>query len=285
MDLRDRVIWLTGASSGIGEALAHALHREGARLILSSRDVDRLRRVKGACVLDAPVEVLPLDLSRSDTLPAAAGRAERLFGPVEVMIHNAGVAQRARAVETREEVERRIMETNYFGAVILTKALLPGMLERGRGHLVVVTSLTGLFGLPLLSTYAASKHALHGYFESLRAEVRRAGVRVTIVVPGIVRTEITRRALTATGEPAGKELAVQRRGMDPERCARRIVKAVRKEREVALVGGPEIWAVHLNRWFPGLFRRLIRNHPLRRLRRLTGLGRRPGSDRDRDRGA
>jgi dehydrogenase/reductase SDR family member 7B len=252
------VVWITGASSGIGAALAREWARRGARVILSARDEERLARVKGACRDPERHMVLRLDLERPDTFPDAVAAVLGACGRVDVMVHNGGISQRSRAEDTGLAVDRRVMEIDYFGTVALTKALLPAMLERGAGRFVVVSSLVGKIGTPLRSGYSAAKHALHGFFESLRAEVHGRGVRVTMVCPGFIRTEVSIHALTADGSEQGSMDRAQERGMSPEACARRVVRAVEAGRAEVLVGGKEVWAVRLARFFPGLYRRLIR---------------------------
>lgn len=252
------VVWITGASSGIGAALAREWAGRGARVILSARDEERLEAVRGECEEPARHRVLPLDLERPDTFADAVATVLDACGRVDVMVHNGGISQRSRAEDTRLAVDRRVMEIDYFGTVGLTKALLPSMLDRGSGRFVVVSSLVGKIGTPLRSGYSAAKHALHGFFESLRAEVHDRGVRVTLVCPGFIRTEVSIHALTADGSEQGSMDRAQERGMSPEACARRIVRAVEAGRAEVLVGGKEVWAVRLARFFPGLYRRLIR---------------------------
>lgn len=262
------MVWITGASSGIGRALAHAFGAAGARLLLSGRDRARLEAVSRECPRPSEVRVLPFDIAALDELPRMAQEAERAWGHVDVMVHNAGVALRARVQDAPMALDAQVMATNYFGAVALTKALLPSMLARGAGHFVVISSLSGRYGIPQLSAYSASKHALHGFFESLRAEAHEKGIRVTLVVPGIVRTPILERALTASGAPYGRFPEEYRQGMDPEVCAAKILCAVARGREEVLVGRSEVATVYLKRLFPTLLSRLIRSHPLRFRRRL-----------------
>lgn len=252
------VVWITGASSGIGEALVHALDRRGARLVLSSRREDALRRVRDACHHPDRHLVVPLDLADPESLREAARRVLEDCGAVDVMLHNGGLSQRGLAEDTELAVDRRILEVDYLGTVALTKALLPSMLERRRGRFVVVSSLVGKIGTPLRSGYSAAKHALHGFFETLRAEVHDRGVRVTLVCPGFIRTRVSFNALTADGTPQGTMDRAQARGMSAEACAAKIVRAVDRGRDEVLIGGKEVWAVRLARLFPGLFRRLIR---------------------------
>lgn len=272
--LNGKVVWLTGASSGIGEALAPLLSARGARLILSARGVEALERVRLACV--GEVTVLPLDLADAASLPAAAEHAWARLGGIDVVIHNAGQAHRDLASVTSVEVDRHLMEVNYFGPVALTKAVLPRMLERRGGQLVVISSLSGIFGVPRLSAYAAAKHALHGFFESLRAETHARGLRISMIVPGFVKTPITVNALTGDGQRHGKMDAVQAEGISAEACAAQVLRAVEAGREEALIGRGEMVGVWLSRWVPGLWRAVMRNHPIKTLRRaLEWAGLRP----------
>ncbi|MDX1545835.1 MAG: SDR family oxidoreductase [Rhodothermales bacterium] len=258
MTFDNRIVWITGASSGIGAALARAWAEQGAHLVLSARRHEALHAVRDACAHPERHLVLPLDLTAPETFQDAARQVLGRYGQIDVLVHNGGISQRSPAAETAIEVDRRIMEVNFFGAVALTKAVLPSMLERGRGHLVVISSLVGKFGTPMRSAYAASKHALHGFFGSLRAEVHDAGLRVTIVCPGYVRTDVSRNALRGDGTRHGRMDANQEHGLNPDRCAHRILRAVAKERAEVVIAGTEGLAVYLNRFFPGLFRRVVR---------------------------
>jgi short-subunit dehydrogenase len=266
-----KVVWITGASSGIGKSLALAFHRAGAKLILSARRTNALDEVRRECGAGADVRVLPLDLSDLEELPGRVETALGYFGHVDCMVHNAGVALRDTAIHTDLDVDQRIMATNFFGPVTITKALLPPMLQRGGGQFVVVGSLSGKYGGPLLSSYAASKHALHGFFESLRAEVHSNNIRITFVIPGFIRTPIATQALTGDGSTFGRTLDVHERGMDPDECAERILRATERGKRETLVGGLEVYSVAMHRFFPGTFETLIRNHPVKRLNWLRRL--------------
>lgn len=265
-----KVVWITGASSGIGRALALAFARAGARLILSARRLEALEQVRAACGESVEVLLLPFDLADLPALPAQVAAALERFGAVDIMVHNAGVAVRDRAVNTSLEVHERILRTDYLGPVVLTGALLPSMLARGSGQFVVISSLSGKYGGPQLSAYAAAKHALHGYFESLRAEEHDRGIVVTLIIPGFIRTEITAHALTGSGGRYGKVLQIYRHAMAPDRCAGRILRAVARRRQEALVGGVEVWTVYLKRWFPRALSVVVRSHPVRLRNRLLG---------------
>ena len=258
MDLSNRLVWITGASSGIGEALAYELAGRGARLVLSSRREEELERVRAACEHPEHHDIVPLDLADPESLEAAARAVLERHGHVDFMVHNGGISQRSLAREADMGVVRRLMEVDYFGTVALTKALLPSMRQRGEGRFVVVTSLVGKVGTPLRSGYSAAKHALHGYFESLRAEEHESGVRVTMVCPGFIRTRVTYNALTADGTPQDSMDRAQENGMSPEECATKIARAMEKERAEVLVGGWERVAVLAWRFCPPLYRFLIR---------------------------
>jgi dehydrogenase/reductase SDR family protein 7B len=258
----DKKVWITGASSGIGAAVARELAERGAHLVLSARRVAELRKVQEDCQKHTVrVELLPLDLTDQGHLRHAATQGLARFGPVDILIHCAGVSQRSLACETIAEVDRAIMELNYFGTVELTRVVLPSMLARGSGHLVVVTSVAGKVGSPLRSSYSASKHALHGYFDCLRAEVFASGLHVTTVCPGYIDTEITRHSFVGNGERYGRVDALLSRGMPVQECARRIVDGVARRRpEFVVSRAKERAAVTLRRFLPGLFFRIVRNH-------------------------
>ncbi|MEQ8302450.1 MAG: SDR family oxidoreductase [Cyclobacteriaceae bacterium] len=263
--LKNQVVWLTGASSGIGEGLAYELINKGAKIILSARRKEELEKVKGNCPerLQANIKILPLDLSQKDTLKLSAQAAIQAFGRVNVLINNGGISQRSFAKDTTLEVDRQLMEVNYFGTIALTKYLLPHFLEQKKGHYVVVTSLTGKFGSPYRSGYAAAKHALHGFFDSLRAEVWKNKILVTIVAPGFIQTSISYSALRGDGKPLKQMDDAQAKGMPIKKCAKAIVKAIEKEKREVYVGGRETFGIYIKRFFPGLFSRIIRKAKVR----------------------
>ncbi|NBC05487.1 MAG: SDR family NAD(P)-dependent oxidoreductase, partial [Bacteroidetes bacterium] len=201
MDLPKKVVWITGASSGIGEALAYEFNKKGAYVILSARRIEELERVKENCDNEEEtVRILPLDLTEQPSFPEKVEEAKTFFGTVDMLINNGGVSQRAYAVNSTMESVRRLMEVNFFGSVALTKALLPTFVNQRSGHIVVISSVMGKLGTKYRSAYAASKHALHGWFDCLRQEVYDDNIDVTLVCPGYIKTNITYNALTAEGE-------------------------------------------------------------------------------------
>lgn len=254
----DRVVWITGASSGIGAALAEAFAREGAKLVLSARRRTELEQVAAKC--GGEPFVLPLDLAQQDTFPSLVDAVLQRFGRVDIVVHNGGVSQRSRVQETRLDVDRRIMEINYFGAVALTKALLPAMEKEKSGHFVVVSSVMGKIGTPQRSAYAASKHALHGFFDCLRAEVADGGLFVTLICPGYIRTEVSKNALTGDGSHKN-ELDDDIAGGHPaDLTAQQILDAVNAKKSEVYVGalGKERLALWLKRFLPGVLEGMVR---------------------------
>ena len=255
----NQIVWVTGASSGIGKACAESWARRGATVVLSARKAETLHAVASPLRDNgADVHVVTLDLSDSDSLQAVAQHVEEKIGPVDVMVHCGGISQRSKAIETDLDVDRRVMEIDYFGTLALTKALLPGMVKRGRGHFVVVTSLMGLFSSPLRSGYCGAKHALHGFFESLRAEHHDDGLKVTMVCPGFIRTNISLNAVVGDGSQQGTMDAKTGAGMTAEQCAERMVKAVERNKAEVLIGRYEILAAYIKRLSPALLRRIVR---------------------------
>ncbi|MBZ4372529.1 SDR family oxidoreductase [Corallococcus sp. AS-1-6] len=254
-----QVIWITGASSGIGAALAEAFASEGARLVLSARRRAELEQVAARCSTEA--FVLPLNLEEPETFPAHVEAALLRFGHIDVVVHNGGISQRSLAQETRLDVDRRIMDVNYFGAVALTKALLPSMVKRKAGHFVVVSSVMGKVGTPQRSAYAASKHALHGFFDCLRAEIADDGLFVTLVCPGYIQTDVSKNALTGDGSPKNEVGSDIAKGHPADLTARQILNAVSKKTSETYVGafGKELLALLLKRFLPGVLEGLVRN--------------------------
>ncbi len=253
-----KVIWISGASSGIGEAIALDLASRGALLVLSARRQEVLESVRRKCENPEKHLVLPLDMLESARFPAAVEAVNQHFGKIDIQIHCAGISQRAAAVETDLKVDRHLIELNYLGPVALTKQVLSQMLARGEGHIVVISSLLGKFSIPLRSAYAGSKHALHGFFDALRAEVEPRGISITIVCPGFIRTNASFNALEGDGKPHNKMDSEIDHGLAPELCAQRIIQAIERRRREVYVGGKEVLGVYFSRFAPRLFRRFIR---------------------------
>lgn len=254
---QNKRVWITGATSGIGEALALAFHQAGAKLILSARREDELKRVQTACGGEPATRILPMDVTHANEQPGKAREALRMFDGIDILVLNAGVSQRSLVKDTSMEVYRSIMETNFFGPIGLTQAVLPSMLENKNGHIVVISSLVGKFSTPLRSGYSASKHSLHGFYDSLRAETARQGIKVTLVCPGFIQTNVSVNAFKGDGTRHGKMDSGIAKGMTAERCAGKILKGVARHKQEFYVGGWDRYTVYLKRFFPGLFARMI----------------------------
>lgn len=253
--------WITGASSGIGEALAVACAREGHCLVLSARREAELERVERRCMqqgLDAEqVLVLPLDVTDDKSMAAAVERVMATFGRIDLLINNAGISQRSLFVDTDMSVYRRILDVDVLGQIALTKAVLPVMLEQAGGHIAVTSSVAGKIGVPYRTGYCAAKHAVIGFFDSLRAELDGTGIKVSTILPGFVRTNISQAAVTGNGSPFGRIDENIAKGMDPDRCAAEILQGLKKGKPEITVGhGKEMHTLWLKRFFPGLVLRM-----------------------------
>ncbi len=257
--LQGKVVWVTGASSGIGEALVHACAEAGAKVVLSARRASELERVALDCGDAAETLVVPMDITDGAARADGYAKALERFGQVDVLINNAGVSQRGKALETNIDTLRRLMEIDFFAPAELTRLVVPEMVARKSGHIVCVTSMLGVFGTPWRSGYAAAKHALHGWCESLRAEVAADGVVITVACPGFVRTGISAHALTPDGSPLGASDRDPMKGLSPEACANGIVKAIRRNAVEVYVARPkEKLAGFVKRASPAAFARIIR---------------------------
>lgn len=255
----NKVFWITGASSGIGEALAILLLQQGAKVILSSRRKDELQRV--ALSSQAPSEnyfLLPLDLEQHHLAKQWTEQALSKFQRIDVLINNGGISQRSYSADTLPEVERKLFEVNYFAQVSIAKAILPIFKIQGTGKYIVVSSIAGLFGFYSRSTYSAAKHALHGYFDTLRLEEEPNGISVLLVCPGKVRTNVSNNALLSDGNSHNQLDESHVHAMSAERCAKLILQAHQSGKEQVLIGGKELLMVYIKRYLPFVFSKLIR---------------------------
>ena len=261
MNWKNKVIWITGASSGIGKALADQFAKKGAKLILSSRNSAALVSLKQTSgIEDGDCLILPMDLSQYQNVHSHVEQVISRFGTIDLLINNAGISQRSLVAETDLSVDEAIFDLNFFGVIALTKAVLPFMIEQQRGHIAVTSSIVGKLSTPLRSSYSASKHALHGYFEALRAEVYDQGIHITMVCPGYIQTEISKNALNGDGSKHGVIDAGQASGMSAAECAVRYIKAIEQQKaEKVIAGTKEKLGLWMNRFTPSLFRRFIRN--------------------------
>jgi len=259
MYFNNKIIWITGASSGIGKALAIALSKRNAKLILSSRNEVELQKVKELCENKNDIQILPIDLEDYTHLIEKTAQALTFFGGIDILFNNGGISQRSLAKDTSIDVDKRIMDINYLGTIALTKALLPHFIEKNSGHFVVTTSIVGKVATPLRSSYSASKHALHGFFDSLRAEVYQNNIKVTLACPGFVQTNVSLNALTGDGSPQNKMDVATNNGLTSEDFVIQLLKAVKNKKQEVYIGGfKEKLGVYTKRFFPKLLSVMIR---------------------------
>ncbi len=259
MSFENKVVWITGASSGIGEALVYAFASRGARVVLSARNEASLKQVQQKSRLNVENSlILPMDLSHMENVEELTKAVTTKFGRIDILVNNGGISQRAYAKDTPLEIDRRLFEVNFFGTIALTKSVLPVFLKQKSGQYIIISSISGKFGFFLRSTYAASKHALHGFFESLRLEIFKENVRVLIVCPGKIQTNISLHALRGDGSTHNKMDQSQEQGIPAVQCAEQIIKALQQGKEEVFIGGKELRAVWVKRFFPSLFSKLIR---------------------------
>lgn len=260
MNYKDKTVWITGASSGIGAELAKLFAREGARVIISSHEAEELEGVrKDLETVSKDIHTVVFNLGNPEEVAKTAQVVLEKFGRVDVLMNNGGISTRSMAMDTSLEIDRRIMEIDYFSGVILSKALLPKMIENGYGHIGVTSSISGKFGWPERSAYAAAKHALFGFYKSLWAENKDKGIRVTIFSPGRVRTNISLHALDKDGNPQGVMDPGQDKGITPEDCARKMIRAMKKNRKDVLIGSSELAMVWIHKYCKPLYHKMVGN--------------------------
>lgn len=235
--MENKIVWITGASSGNESAL---------------------EKVKNECAFPDRIKILPLDLQDLDSLAKKAEEAWNCFGTVDILINNGGISQRSLTLETNLETEQRIMKIDFWGTTVLSKAILPKMIANNGGQIVCVTSLVGKFGTKYRSAYSAAKHALHGYFDSLRSEVYDKNIWITIVCPGFIKTNISVNAMTADGSAQGTMDEAQAKGMSADEFAGKMYHAILHKKEEVYIGGKEVYGVYIKRFFPKLFSKIVR---------------------------
>ncbi|MFV8378534.1 SDR family oxidoreductase [Flavobacterium sp. LB3R33] len=254
--INSKIVWITGASSGIGEALAYELATRNCKLILSARNIKALEVVKSKCST-AEVVILPFDLSDFDNAKNQVDNAIAAFGKIDILVNNGGVSQRSLIADTDFEVDKKLIEVDYLGTVALTKALLPHFIKNKKGHFVTVTSLMGKFGSPYRSGYCGAKHALHGFFDVLRMEHQKDNINVTLICPGFIQTNVAKNALTADGSKQNTDDEATLNGMPVIIFVKKLIKAVESNTFEAYIGGKEVLGVYLKRFFPKLLHRFV----------------------------
>ncbi len=259
VDWRNQTVWITGASSGIGEALAIAFAERGANLVLSARRREELERVADACrPLGGKAFVLPLDVTDHSSMPNALAAVQAQYGSVDLLINNAGISQRSTALDTELSTYQTIFDVDVIGQIALTKTVLPLMVSQGRGHIAVTASVAGKMGVPFRTGYCAAKHAVMGFFDALRAEVAHQNINVSTIVPGFIKTNISVNAVAGDGskfEGADRDISG---GMSAKACADVVIKGLsHKVDEIPVGNGTEMHALWIKRFFPKLLNKLL----------------------------
>ncbi|EAT12928.1 SDR family oxidoreductase [Bermanella marisrubri] len=263
------VIWITGASSGIGEALAKYYARQTSHspyLVLSARREAELNRVKDECIkLGLKAEhilVLPLDVLDTESMPSKVDVVLAAFGQIDMLINNAGISQRSLCLDTDLDVYKKLLDVDVLGQIALTKAVLPHMVERKSGHIAVTSSVAGKVGVKWRTGYCAAKHAVMGFFDALRAEVTQYGIQVSTITPGFIKTDVSKNAVSGNGEAFGQDDDDIKNGMDVDNCASIIARQLAKGKKEIVVGeGLSVLAVTLKRFFPELVFKMVAKRP------------------------
>lgn len=256
---KNKIIWITGASSGIGRGLVKVLSKYPVTLIISSRREQELDNLLIELKNNpAKIQVLAFDLLSLNDFEKHTLSIIEKFGRIDILFNNGGISQRSLVVETPLEIDRKLMEVNYFSNILLAKCVLPYMIAQGGGTIAVTSSISGKFGYFLRSGYSASKHALHGFYESLYLENFSNGINVTMICPGSIDTSISQNAINKDGYSTALIEERLKKGMASEVCAQQIVKAVANNRREVLIGRTEIISVYIKKYFPALFWKLIK---------------------------
>jgi len=266
--LEDKVVLVTGASSGLGEVLAVEFYKVGCKVILASRRLEELEKVKSRllnlrsddALPEHPPMIIEMDLANLETIPAKAKEALKFYGRIDILVNNAGISYRGDILHTAVDVDIKVMVVNYFGQVALTKALLPSMIANNFGHIVAIGSIQGKIALPYRSAYTASKHALQAFFDSLRSELYSTDIHVTVVNPGYLKTNLSINAMTGDGSQYGIMDKLTASGMEPAVAAKHIVEAiVLEEKEVYLSKLIPMLAVYLRFVCPSAYFSIMKN--------------------------
>lgn len=259
--IQNSVVVITGATSGLGRECARVFYAAGAKLVLCGRNKEALEELTEELMASpvakgekhTPCKVV-FDLTDLEAIAESAAEILDCFGSVDVLINNAGISYRGDIIDTSIDVDKKVMDTNYFGPVALTKALLPSMVTRRKGHIVAISSIQGKISIPFRSSYAASKHATQAFFDCLRAEMEQYGIGVTVVSPGYIHTNLSLNAITANGSKYGVMDKNTAEGQSPREVAQDVLTAVEeKKKDVVLATVAPSLAVYLRTLAPGFF--------------------------------
>jgi len=251
------IIWITGASSGIGKELCHQYNKKGYNLIISARNSAGLQKVRETSDHPENIRILELDLGNHTGMENTVQSALGFWGTIDILINNAGVSQRSLILETDFQVYKTLIDVNYLGTVALTKALLPHFISRKKGQYVVVSSLMGKFSSPYRSGYCGAKHALHGFFDALRMEHEKDGVAVTMVCPGFVQTNVAKNALISDGTHQNTEDKATQNGLPVSVFCRKMIRAIAQKKFEVYIAGKEKKGIYVKRFFPKLLHKLV----------------------------
>lgn len=254
---KDKIVWITGASSGIGEALAKHINAVGGIVLLSARTKENLERTQQVLSQPERSYIFPMDVCHQDEVNNTYQTIISTFHKVDILIQNAGVSQRSKIIDTAYHVYEKLIQMNYLSLVYLTKLILPDMIKNQGGQIIVISSLAGKVGAPMRSGYSASKHALHGFFDCLRVEHEKDNIKVNIMCPGYTKTKIAHNALNASGEKNNTEDEEINQGMEPADLAMKICRAAAYNKHESYFGGKEVNSVLLKKLFPGLLHRIL----------------------------
>lgn len=258
MEFKGKTALITGAASGIGEAISYQLAKRGTNVILTGLGPEALDKVKNKCITEYGVkaESMEINLADTSTLDNLFDFVNSLHVNIDIFLLNAGISQRAKVFETDFSVDKKIMDIDYFGSVYLIKKFKDMLMASKYTAIGVTVSISGLFGYPLRSAYCASKHALFGFFESL--ELENPNLHVTFMIPGRVNTQISKSAMLGNGEKYDKMDPGQAHGIDVNKCAEKAVKAIAKGKHRKLLGSTELLMVYIHKYFLGLYYKLAR---------------------------
>lgn len=257
IDFKGKTVLITGGGSGIGEAMAYEYAKKGANVILTGRRIETLEKVQKNCLaLGVKSWCKTVDVEDQSSLDELVAWIRSEGHLIDFLILNAGISQRALTLETDISVDRRLMEVNYFGGIYLVKALKDMFLERGV-HIAVVSSVSGVFGFPVRSAYCASKHAIHGFYETIALEYPQ--IKTTIIIPGRIHTDVSKNALDGNGKATGIMDPGQANGYNVNKCARKALRAIAKEKHQIVIGGFDTIMVPFYKYIPCLFRLIARN--------------------------
>lgn len=257
MDFKNKTVLITGGGSGIGEAMAYQYARKGTNVILTGRRIETLEKVQQNCIgLGVKSWCKTVDVEKPESIDELVAWVKSEGHQIDFLLLNAGISQRALTLETDISVDRRLMEVNYFGGIYLVKALKDMFIERGV-HIAVVSSVSGVFGFPVRSAYCASKHAIHGFYETIALEYSQ--IKTTIIIPGRIHTEVSKNALDGNGKATGIMDPGQANGYDVNKCAKVAIRAIARGKHQKVIGGFDTIMVPFYKYVPWLFRLIARN--------------------------